>query len=230
MAKRKTTHQDTDWAQFTDEEKARAVAVVQRHREKKRRRGPVGRPHQFKLVKHAIEETLKIPGGVSGSDDTPWSQEDWVEKIQAFLKNETPENPVPKKATILKHFKTYIQHTPFPLHLLPASLERIKRLNDQFTRWYAEAVGIAASRASSTKSLRFTLRLPVVDALHRELCAKHIWRARRRKPFTEAERQAWMLNQWNGTHPVPVTSRPPSTSPEMTTRATPVNPRQPRKS
>ncbi len=207
MKENKATEQDGAWARLIPEEKAEALEAVKRYRKRTRKPGPNGRPSKNDLVKEAIKKVAHANGGTSGINIKPWSQDDWADKIQKALPKKLPKNKLPKKVTTLKHFKAYVRRTPVPLHLLPFSLEWVKPLSDQFTCLYCEALVEASRRASRNNSARFTIDFLVVDALHRELCAEHILRSKLVKPFTETERRAWLIDQWNRTKSVPLQPR-----------------------
>jgi len=186
-------------AEFFAAEMARAEKKWQKLT---RQPNPVGRPSQRDLDRGTISAIAKVNGGVSGAVGEVMTQAQWITAVGMFK-----GDVVPGRATIQKHFKEYSQSVPFPLHLFPASLVQAKPLQYQLSHWYATAIGAALTAASGNA---VSVPFSIVDALHRNLCAKHVKKTLR---LTEPRRQAWIRDQWGRTTHVPLESRKPVTGP-----------------
>ncbi len=172
---------------------------------------PVGRPPQHEQDHSAIAEIAKVNAGLSGPGFDVWTQAQWVEAVGVF-RMET----VPGEATIKKNLKTYLQRVPVPIQHIPASVVQAKPLNDQLMHWYGVAMTEAVLTAKPHAHAHvISIPFSMVDACHRALCAKHIFRALRP---TEEQRLAWLRDKWRRAHTVPVTSRQPATSAPLTAR------------
>ena len=167
-----------------------------------------GRPSQRQADLDAIKAIAGGNAGMAGPSVKIWTQHEWVNKV-GRAKGESR----PGKATIKKHLKEYLATVPSGIQLIPATIVQTKPLDEQLRHWYSVAMFEAilsdrrATRENSFRILRDTL-----NALHKQLCQKHIPKRNRRLQITEATRQDWFEYQWARSTSVPVESRVASAS------------------
>ncbi len=162
-----------------------------------------GRPSQRQDDHRTIDNIAKASAGFSGPSVTIWTQNSWVAKV-----GESRGQLAPGSATIKKHLKSYLNKTPLPIQMIPASIIQNKPLDEQLRHWFC--IAIAEAMVSDCRPKPDGLvHLPRerLNVIHRKLCQKHILQSKRRSKISEPKRQAWFDRQWGRTRAVPVESR-----------------------
>lgn len=165
--------------------------------------GIPGRKSQRQDDHNAIQKIAGVSAGISGPSVELWTQTKWVRKV-----GDSKGQTAPGERTIKKHLKSYIEATPCPIHLIPASIIQDKPLQDQLLHWYAVAIAEATvSDCRPTPDGRMHIPKERLNDLHQKLCRKHIPQLKGRSQINEPDRQAWFDHRWARTRSVPVESR-----------------------
>jgi hypothetical protein len=168
--------------------------------------GPARRPGRPSQRQADIDVITAIAGGHAGVAGPPvkiWTQHEWVNMV-----GRAKGEPAPGKATIKKHLKECLVTMPVGIQQIPATIVRLKPLNEQLRHWYSVAVfeAILSDRRVAQEH-SFRILRDTLNARHEQLCHKHIPKKNRRLQITEAERQAWFARQWARSTVVPVERR-----------------------
>lgn len=165
-----------------------------------------GRPSDEDRIKTAIQEIEKQ----YCSYGRHWTLEEWVEKIRDKI-DYSHAGATKGKATIKKYVKQWVSRGAGIVNHVPISTIKGKSIEEQMDFHFQSALCQAV-----TESLRSVGKIHVrfddFNAIHRDLCSRHI---PKRVRLPEPRRASWFLRKWkkwktlNELNPVKLESRKP---------------------